>query len=221
MEGESPPQASKPVRAVFLSYASQDAEAAQRICAALRFAGVELWFDQSELRGGDVWDRSIRKQIKSCALFMPLISRSTHDRDEGYFRLEWKLAIDRYHLMAADRTFLMPVVIDDTPDDDDRVPDRFKEVQWTRLPGGETTPAFVERVRHMLSAGGPGSPAPGRPSLEAPLSVDPAPKQQPMNFPAPALRRPAGPDFTALHGDPRYRALTEQLYGGLKPTGAP
>jgi TIR domain-containing protein len=32
-------------RAVFLSYASQDAEAAQRICEALRAAGIEVWFD--------------------------------------------------------------------------------------------------------------------------------------------------------------------------------
>jgi hypothetical protein len=39
-------------RAVFLSYASQDAEAAHRICEALRAAGIEVWFDQSELRGG-------------------------------------------------------------------------------------------------------------------------------------------------------------------------
>ena len=44
-------------KAVFLSYASQDAEAARRICDALRAAGIEVWFDQSELRGGDGWDR--------------------------------------------------------------------------------------------------------------------------------------------------------------------
>jgi hypothetical protein len=31
--------------AVFLSYASQDADAAQRICAALQAAGIEVWFD--------------------------------------------------------------------------------------------------------------------------------------------------------------------------------
>ncbi|MFZ1905653.1 MAG: toll/interleukin-1 receptor domain-containing protein, partial [Steroidobacteraceae bacterium] len=99
MEGESPTQVA--AGAVFLSYASQDAEAAQRICAALRSAGVEVWFDQSELRGGDAWDRSIRRQIKTCALFLPVISQRTHDRDEGYFRLEWKLAVDRCHLMAA------------------------------------------------------------------------------------------------------------------------
>jgi len=43
-------------RAVFLSYASQDAEAAARICSTLRNAGIEVWFDQNELRGGVAWD---------------------------------------------------------------------------------------------------------------------------------------------------------------------
>ena len=126
----------EPSHAVFLSYASQDAEAAQKICEALRAAGIEVWFDQSELRGGDAWDQSIRKQIKTCALFLPVISHTTHDRREGYFRLEWKLAVDRCHLMDADMAFLLPVVIDDTRDNDERVPERFREVQWTRLPGG-------------------------------------------------------------------------------------
>jgi TolB-like protein/Tfp pilus assembly protein PilF len=137
--------------AVFLSYASEDAGAAERICTALRSAGIEVWFDRSELRGGDAWDAAIRKQIRSCALFLPVISSNTHRRDEGYFRLEWKLAIDRCHLMAADRAFLLPVVVDDTRDDDERVPDRFREVQWTRLPAGETTPVFVARVRRLLT----------------------------------------------------------------------
>ena len=39
---------SSPRGAVFLSYAAQDAEAAKRICEALRVAGIEVWFDQSE-----------------------------------------------------------------------------------------------------------------------------------------------------------------------------
>src|SRR5579862_7844928 len=138
-------------RAVFISHASQDAEAAGRICEALQAAGIEVWFDQSELRGGDAWDQSIRKQIKTCALFLPVISRNTHDRVEGYFRLEWKLGVDRSHLISADQAFLLPVVIDDTRDDDERVPERFREVQWTRLPGGLTPPTFVERVQRLLS----------------------------------------------------------------------
>ena len=149
--GSRPPRRRTPTGAVFLSYASQDAGAAQRICDSLRAAGIEVWFDQSELRGGDAWDQSIRRQIKTCALFIPVISQNTHARAEGYFRLEWKLAVDRSHLISADKAFLLPVVIDDTPDDDQRVPDRFREVQWTRLPGGETPAAFLERVKRLLS----------------------------------------------------------------------
>lgn len=151
MEQEPLTPVSTRVRAVFLSYASQDAEAANRICDALRAGGIEVWFDQSELRGGDAWDQAIRKQIKTCALFLPVISRNTHDRVEGYFRLEWKLAVDRSHLMAADQAFLLPVVIDDTRIDDERVPERFREVQWTRVPGGVTPAAFIGRVGRLLS----------------------------------------------------------------------
>jgi len=47
--------------AVFVSYASEDAEAASRISEALRATGIEVWFDRSGLRGGDNWDASIRR----------------------------------------------------------------------------------------------------------------------------------------------------------------
>jgi TolB-like protein/Tfp pilus assembly protein PilF len=158
MEGESTTQASTPAGAVFLSYASQDAEAAARICDALRVAGIEVWFDQSELRGGDAWDQKIRKQIKTCALFLPLISKHTHERAEGYFRLEWKLAVDRSHLIMANKAFLVPVVIDETADDDENVPERFREVQWTHLPAGETPSEFVRRIQQLLSGESPPLP---------------------------------------------------------------
>jgi TolB-like protein/predicted Zn-dependent protease len=143
----------EPPSTVFLSYASQDAEAAQRICDALREAGVEVWFDRSELRGGDVWDQSIRQKIGDCALFLPLISANTNARSEGYFRLEWKLAVDRSYLMAAEKPFLLPVIVDGTLDIDALVPDKFREVQWTRLPDGKTSTAFAQRVSHLLSPG--------------------------------------------------------------------
>ena len=144
-------QTGTPTGAVFLSYASQDAEAAKRICEALRGAGIEVWFDQSQLRGGDAWDQSIRRQIKECALFIPVISAHTQERSEGYFRLEWHLAEQRTYLMAHDQPFLVPVVVDGTADAVARVPERFRERQWTRLPGGETPPAFAERVKKLLN----------------------------------------------------------------------
>ncbi|MBC7369186.1 MAG: TIR domain-containing protein, partial [Undibacterium sp.] len=136
--------------AVFLSYASQDAAAVLRIAEALRASGAEVWFDKNELVGGDAWDAKIRGQIAACALFVPVISAATQARGGGYFRLEWKLAVDRSHLMAHDQPFLLPVVVDATADAAARVPPEFRAVQWTRLPGGETPEKFCERVGKLL-----------------------------------------------------------------------
>lgn len=150
MGGESPKPASIPAGAVFLSYASQDAEAAKRICEALRFAGIEVWFDQSELRGGDAWDALIRGQIRACDLFVPVISATTNARAEGYFRREWRLAVERTADMADDKPFLLPVVIDGTTEASARVPEAFRKVQWTRLPSGQCTQAFVDRLLSLV-----------------------------------------------------------------------
>src|SRR5258708_1484709 len=162
-------------RAVFLSYAREDTGAARRIADAMRAFGVDVWFDQSELRGGDSWDAKIKKQVRECALFIPIISATTQARGEGYFRREWKLAIERTQDMAAGMPFLVPVVIDDTPESAAQVPEEFMRVQWTRLARGVPTPQFVEQVRKLLEkpqkiaaktvaglaeAGRPGSPTP-------------------------------------------------------------
>src|SRR6478736_6409856 len=164
-------------KAVFLSYAREDADAARRLADALRAFGVEVWFDMSELRGGDVWDQKIRKQIKDCALFMPVISGQSEQRGEGYFRLEWKLAVERTHLLAEGMPFLFPVVIDDTSETDASVPEQFLKAQWTRLPAGEPTPQFVEHVKRLLS--GPRKPALASKPPPPPVKPIPAPVPPP------------------------------------------
>jgi len=157
---------SGPSKAVFISYAREDTAAARRIAEALRSHGVEVWLDQSELRGGDAWDQNIRRQIKECALFVPVISVHTQSRGEGYFRLEWKLAVERTHLMAEGMPFLAPVVVDDTPDAIAVVPVEFLRVQWIRLPGALPTPQFVEQVKRLLAA--PRAPARAHPATSPP-----------------------------------------------------
>ena len=66
-------------KAVFLSYASQDAEAVRRIAEALRAAGVEVWFDQNELVGGDAWDAKIRGQKKNISLFFKHLNKKCYE----------------------------------------------------------------------------------------------------------------------------------------------
>lgn len=165
----------EPSKAVFLSYASQDAAAAQRIGDALRAGGIEVWLDQSELRGGDAWDQKIRYEIRDCALFIPIISAGTQARLEGYFRREWKLAVERTHDMSERLAFLVPVVIDATGDAEADVPEAFRAVQWTRLPAGATPPAFVARLSHLLSPGEPRPPERGQTAAGLTAASRPAP----------------------------------------------
>jgi TolB-like protein/Tfp pilus assembly protein PilF len=139
-------------KAVFLSYASQDADAAKHICEALRSSGVEVWFDQEGgLEHGDEWDAKIRRQIKECVLFLPLISANTQAREEGYFRIEWDLAAERAQGIAAGVAFILPILVDDTQEPDALVPDRFRKVQWTRLPGGQVSPEVLARFLKLWS----------------------------------------------------------------------
>ncbi len=153
-------------RAVFVSYSHDDAVAARRIAEALRSRGLEVWFDENELRGGDTWDAKIKQQIRDCALFLPVISQNTQRRREGYFRLEWHLAEERSRLIARGTPFLVPVAIDDVAERGALVPEVFLSVQWTRLRplgyGGHARPevedpalpAFAEQVKALLAEDG-------------------------------------------------------------------
>ncbi len=155
---------SNPQLAVFLSYAREDAVATRRLAESLRGGGIEVWFDENELRGGAAWDRAIRLQMRDCALFVPVISANTQARLEGYFRLEWKLAEDRSHLMAKGKPFILPVCIDDTQERDALVPDGFLAVHWTRLAGVESTAtaSFASWTKELLTTGSSPSAARAR-----------------------------------------------------------
>lgn len=164
---------SEPSRAVFVSYASEDAEAAERIANALTAAGIEVWLDRNALRGGDEWDRKIRREIRDCALFVPIISANSEARQEGYFRLEWNLADQRTHMMARSRTFIVPIAIGAMRESTSDVPESFQRVQWTRLSDVVTPPVFADRIRRLLA--GPNALADATAPVAAPKADGPAP----------------------------------------------
>ncbi len=181
------PESPRPAGAVFLSYAREDSEAARRMADALRAFGLEVWFDQSELRGGDIWDAKIKTQIRSCALFVPIISSNTQKRTEGYFRREWKFGVERTHDMASGTAFVVPVVIDDTPESEALVPEEFMRFQWTRLQHGFPTPEFISQVKQLLAN-------PRVPSSRGPVTPKPA-ESSPSPAPVPAAALPRKPSW--------------------------
>src|SRR6202522_1423837 len=168
----------RPLPSVFLSYASEDRQAARTIGNALPAFGLEVWYDESELGGGDVWDQKIRKQIRDCDYFMPIISAQTEARHEGYFRREWRLAVERTLDMADDHAFLLPVVIDDTSQSGARVPEKFVSIQWVRVPGGQPNAALQSLCKRLVS-GGPGAGAGAAAPAPRGAGADRAPPRTP------------------------------------------
>jgi hypothetical protein len=145
---------SAPPRAVFLSYASQDADAAKTIASALRAAKIAVWLDQSELRGGDAWDARIQRQVAACTLFVPIISVHTQGRREGYFRFEWRMADERMRRMALGTPFLVPVAFDNIAERGALVPRSFLDVHWTRLSRDKKVRAdLVHHLQALLVQG--------------------------------------------------------------------
>ena len=89
------------------------------------------------------------------AVLIPVISANTMSRREGYFRLEWDLAVRRTRMIASGPRpdVIVPVCagLDATAEAGADVPESFHRAQWTRLPGGDASVAFVERVRRLLN----------------------------------------------------------------------
>lgn len=148
-DGAGEAQEMKP-GSVFLSYASQDLDAVRGLRDALDAAGIDVWLDQRHLEGGDDFDQQIKRNIRTCSLFVPVISANTQARHEGYFRLEWNLAVERAKLIADTVPFILPIAIGPVSDREALVPERFLQVQWTRLPDGAATPEFVERMVRLI-----------------------------------------------------------------------
>jgi hypothetical protein len=147
-----PPSREMPENAVFISYAREDLAAVQQIRAALESAGITTWFDIDGLEVGDDYDRKIQRNIARCSYFLPVISSTTQRRLEGYFRREWSYAIDRMRNMADGSLFILPVTVDATTAAEALVPEKFKAVHFTQLPGGIVPAEFAQRLAGLFKA---------------------------------------------------------------------
>jgi TIR domain/SIR2-like domain len=150
----APPAREMPDNAVFLSYAREDLPAVQAIKAGLEAAGIVTWFDIDRLEVGDDYDRKIQRNIARCSYFIPVVSAATQRRLEGFFRREWSYAMDRVRNMADGALFILPVSIDATNAADALVPDKFKALHFSQLPGGQVPPEFARRLKDFMQARG-------------------------------------------------------------------
>ncbi|PCE24298.1 toll/interleukin-1 receptor domain-containing protein [Burkholderia ubonensis] len=160
VDAHDPPQSSRipdtvhvPQGAIFISYASENIGAAERLASGLQAAGLDVWFDKAALHAGDDWAHMIRQGVERCSLFAPVISHEalSERNHRRYFWREWNYAHDIASGMSRDETFIVPIVIDDTRIDvADALPDTFKRSQAMRLSGGTLTSESANRLVELV-----------------------------------------------------------------------
>ena len=116
---------------VFISYSRKDRDIVFPIFQSLKKRGVDVWFDESALDSGDVYDKIIEGKIKSCTKFIAFISSSVLDNPESYaYKIEWQIANAR-RIMQEDQvknSFILPYIIDTTSLKDPRIPRSFRNI---------------------------------------------------------------------------------------------
>lgn len=127
---------------LFLSYASEQKDFADRLALALRNDGHTVFFDQDDLPAAGNYNQRLRMGVKASDVFVFLISPQSVARG-SYARAELDLA-RRYRPRAAGR--LLPVMA--VPTDYAEIPNYAKSVTVLE-PEGDTIAAVLQAVSEI------------------------------------------------------------------------
>jgi TIR domain/SIR2-like domain len=101
---------------VFISYAREDGELANKTASALRKANFETFLDTDTLPGGEHWDERIPEEIKAADFTLVLYSPALCRKTDSYVNKEIRLASDRDDYIRG--PFLIPLVTAEISDED-------------------------------------------------------------------------------------------------------
>ncbi len=97
---------------VFISYAKEDIETAERLYHDLKKAGMNPWLDQYELLPSQNWKQAVTHAIKNSDYFIALFSNN-YVTKRGFLQKELWLAFEVLEEFPRGSTFIIPVRLDD------------------------------------------------------------------------------------------------------------
>lgn len=112
---------------VFLCHASTDKPKVRELYRYLKRRGINPWFDEEHLVGGQDWQVEIPKAIATSDAIIICLTKNSIDR-EGYIQKEIKFALDKALEMPEGRIFLIPVKFEEC-----EVPFTLSRYQWVDL----------------------------------------------------------------------------------------
>lgn len=141
---------------LFLSYSWSDKNLIKKLKNEFEKCGVELFFDDDDLRNGENFSETISEYINKCDFILPLISNNSINRKESYvYDKEWTQAIyvEKFKKSSGlfkegQETYIRPYIIDSTSPTDDRIPEEIRKRNITSIPSeddfGETVRKFIK-----------------------------------------------------------------------------
>jgi hypothetical protein len=113
---------------VFIAYAVEDRQMAERLFDGFTKHGLSVWLDRRKLLPGQDWPQRIEDAIASSDFFIACFSKRSVDK-RGGFQTELRYALDCAHRMPLDDVFLIPVRLEEC-----RIPARIqRETQYVDL----------------------------------------------------------------------------------------
>lgn len=76
---------------VFISYSQKDIDIARKLARDLEEAGFDVWWDISDLKGGDAWLRTIQAALKASEYCLVVLSPNS--AESGWVEKEYTYAI--------------------------------------------------------------------------------------------------------------------------------
>jgi hypothetical protein len=127
---------------VFLSYASENQAAAQRLYQELREGGIDPWMDTTGIGPGAKWDETIEEKLKEVDYVCVLQSHALARKSIGYVNKEISLALKRQELAQRGVLYLIPLQIDDGL----RL-DALKEYQTLDVRSDEAVKSLISTIK--------------------------------------------------------------------------
>ncbi len=112
---------------VFLCHASTDKPKVRDLYRYLKRRGINPWFDEEHLVGGQDWQVEIPKALATSDAIIICLTKNSVDK-EGYIQKEIKFALDKALEMPEGRIFLIPVKFEEC-----EVPFTLSRYQWVDL----------------------------------------------------------------------------------------
>lgn len=97
---------------IFISYAREDHDLAQKVCRIATKAGHVVWLDNRSLPTGASWENLIRDAIQKTDVVVVLVTRALSARPQSYVQQELQIAGEFWQTRPADQTWIIPLVFD-------------------------------------------------------------------------------------------------------------